>query len=239
MGVALRPRWTALTESTGVDSPPRPPSAWRHHRAVAEGACQQVQLREDDLPQVLCSSVSVSRSTAKSRSAVSGLGRGAMGQSWQWICMLTNSPARPERLTAESASAATQTSSARRRRSSKGRWNGGAGMAASWVLGYHFQRLKLSRPVGTSLDTRTEWNALHSDFMSWSLNWMSLGRVTMRSGGPSKRWTLDYCLQRWIKSLWTLQLLSPNHWVSSPHYLDHDCGLMPENLNTYILMHPI
>ena len=39
--------------STGVDSPPGPPSSWRYHRALAQGARVQVQLRQDDLPQVL------------------------------------------------------------------------------------------------------------------------------------------------------------------------------------------
>jgi hypothetical protein len=38
---------------TGIDSPSRPPSSRWYHRALAQGPGLQVQLREDDLPQVL------------------------------------------------------------------------------------------------------------------------------------------------------------------------------------------
>ena len=41
------------TVPIGIHTSPRPPSPRRPHRAVSQGACQQVQLREDDLPQVL------------------------------------------------------------------------------------------------------------------------------------------------------------------------------------------
>ncbi|KFY00266.1 hypothetical protein O988_03423 [Pseudogymnoascus sp. VKM F-3808] len=37
----------------GIDSPPCPPSPWWYYRAIAEGPGLQVQLRQDDLPQVL------------------------------------------------------------------------------------------------------------------------------------------------------------------------------------------
>ena len=38
---------------TGIDPAPGAPSPWRHHRALAQGARVQVQLRQDDLPEVL------------------------------------------------------------------------------------------------------------------------------------------------------------------------------------------
>ncbi|KAJ7902623.1 hypothetical protein B0H14DRAFT_3851608, partial [Mycena olivaceomarginata] len=54
-GQAARGRAHAerLQHPKGVDAPPRAASPWRHHRAVAQGARQQVQLRQADLPQVL------------------------------------------------------------------------------------------------------------------------------------------------------------------------------------------
>ncbi len=39
--------------SAGVHPPPGPPPPRRHHRALAQGAGLQVQLRQDDLPEVL------------------------------------------------------------------------------------------------------------------------------------------------------------------------------------------
>jgi len=38
---------------TGVNPPPGPPSARWYHRAIAQGTRVQVQLRQDDLPEVL------------------------------------------------------------------------------------------------------------------------------------------------------------------------------------------
>jgi hypothetical protein len=37
----------------GVYSSLSPPSPWRHHRTISQGPCQQIQLRKDDLPEVL------------------------------------------------------------------------------------------------------------------------------------------------------------------------------------------
>lgn len=37
----------------GIHSPPCPSSSWWYHRTVAQGVGEQVQLRQDDLPQVL------------------------------------------------------------------------------------------------------------------------------------------------------------------------------------------
>ncbi|KAF8863192.1 hypothetical protein BDZ45DRAFT_136726 [Acephala macrosclerotiorum] len=37
----------------GIDSPPCSSSPWWYHRAISQSPCLQVQLREDDLPQVL------------------------------------------------------------------------------------------------------------------------------------------------------------------------------------------
>ncbi|KAK2011209.1 hypothetical protein LZ32DRAFT_348319 [Colletotrichum eremochloae] len=42
-----------LTQRTGVHPPLGPPPPWWYHRAFAQGSCLQVQLRQDDLPQVL------------------------------------------------------------------------------------------------------------------------------------------------------------------------------------------
>ncbi|EAT86934.2 hypothetical protein SNOG_05870 [Parastagonospora nodorum SN15] len=50
------PHPVRLQHPEGVDSALGPPSPWRHHRAFAQGARLQVQLRQDDLPQVLRSS---------------------------------------------------------------------------------------------------------------------------------------------------------------------------------------
>jgi hypothetical protein len=42
----------------GINAPPRPTSPWRYHRTLAQGSRQQVQLREDDLSEMLRSSSS-------------------------------------------------------------------------------------------------------------------------------------------------------------------------------------
>ena len=42
-----------LTAFLGVNPPPRPPPSRRYHRAVSEDPGLEVQLRQDDLPQVL------------------------------------------------------------------------------------------------------------------------------------------------------------------------------------------
>ncbi|KAH8632123.1 hypothetical protein IG631_13806 [Alternaria alternata] len=47
------PHSVRLQHPEGVNPPLGPPSPWWYHRAFAEGACLQVQLRQDDLPQVL------------------------------------------------------------------------------------------------------------------------------------------------------------------------------------------
>merc|ERR1712098_551346 len=42
-----------LQHPEGVHSSPCSPSPWWYHRAIAQGPCFQVQLRQDDLPKVL------------------------------------------------------------------------------------------------------------------------------------------------------------------------------------------
>jgi hypothetical protein len=54
----MKARTESDRKTTGIDSALGPPSARRYHRAVAQGLGLQVQLREDDLPKVLCSSAS-------------------------------------------------------------------------------------------------------------------------------------------------------------------------------------
>ncbi|OTB13212.1 hypothetical protein K445DRAFT_337106, partial [Daldinia sp. EC12] len=48
-----RPNPLRLQHPEGVYPPPGPPSPWWYHRALAQGSRLQVQLRQDDLPQVL------------------------------------------------------------------------------------------------------------------------------------------------------------------------------------------
>ncbi len=40
---------------SGINPPPRPPSPRRHHRALAQGAGLQDELRQDDLPEMYAS----------------------------------------------------------------------------------------------------------------------------------------------------------------------------------------
>ena len=42
-----------LTLLTGINTSPRPPSPRRHHRTIPQSACLDLQLRQDDLPEVL------------------------------------------------------------------------------------------------------------------------------------------------------------------------------------------
>ncbi|KAG0282606.1 hypothetical protein BGZ98_006693, partial [Dissophora globulifera] len=50
------PHSFGLQHPEGVDPPLGAPSPWWYHRALAQGFGFQVQLRQDDLPQVLCPS---------------------------------------------------------------------------------------------------------------------------------------------------------------------------------------
>merc|ERR1712086_493104 len=53
MGARGWPHPLGLQHPEGIHTPPRAPSPWRHHRAQHEEARREVQLRQDDLPQVL------------------------------------------------------------------------------------------------------------------------------------------------------------------------------------------
>ena len=53
LSIPMSQSYPAHVTPLGIDPPPRPPSARRHHRAVPQGPGVKVQLREDDLPKVL------------------------------------------------------------------------------------------------------------------------------------------------------------------------------------------